>query len=82
MVMSLSVYYNESRLLGDIFGSKIRSHVQWVKVEAKLAGKTSEAGLHQNWKNTGTHSKGDPRVVTIDTLGGFYPLTCDWVAHG
>ena len=69
MVMSLSVYYDESRLLGDIFGSKIRSHVQWVKVEAELAGKTSEAGLHQNWRNTGTHSKGDPRVVTIDTLG-------------
>lgn len=82
MVMSKAVYYSESRLLRDIFGSKIRSHVQWVKVEAKLAGKTSEAGLHQNWRNIGTQSKGDPRVVAMDTLGGFHPLTCDWLGHG
>ena len=63
MVMSKSVYYNVSRLLRDIFGSKIRSHVQWV----------------QNWRNTGTHSKGDPRLVAMDTLGGFHPQTCGWL---
>lgn len=51
------------------------------KVEAKLWGrpvKLDSTKTGRTQELTAKVTQGGDQ----DTLGGFYPLTCDWVAHG